>query len=505
MPNSRFARATWLLFLLAQPAAAKELWESEWVEVRTPHFVIASAQDLEKTTELARELEDFRRMVEIFTNIGRFEERIPTKIVMLPRQERDLGFDGKQSGYFQTGMRANYAAMIPSGAYSDEVLKHEYIHFLIHNRDRLLYPTWFDEGFADFFASLRVRGLRFEYGKPMDVRVSWLVNAPWIPYKTVLQTRDTSSLGRDRGAMFYAQAFLLVHYLMLEHGDFGARNGDFLKRREQGESPLAAFEAAFGIEPKLLTIKLQRYLRKLTYYKGTLKQPLPPVETTTRTLRPAEIAAELGILALHVQGAEAASKYYEAALAADPNYGPALTGVGDLHKFAGRFAEAKPYYEKAIALEPGNENHELDYAEYFLDLSAKKEEEPAKRAQSLLDARRHFMRAYKLNPDNPETLAMNGATYLGEGEDAAKGVESLELAHRLLPSQTTIRLLLAQGYVAAGHPEKARPHLETLLAWTHAGGEAAIRAMLDSLDDGTSGTADAAASEAKSVEPQPAE
>jgi tetratricopeptide (TPR) repeat protein len=495
MPHSRFARAAWLLFLLAEPAAAKELWESEWVEVRTPHFVIASAQDLEKTTELARELEDFRRMVEIFTNIGRLEERIPTKIVLLPRRETDLGFDGKQAGYFQAGMRANYAAMIPMGAFSDEVLKHEYIHFLIHNRDRLLYPTWFDEGFADFFASLRVRGLRFEYGKPMDVRVSWLVNAPWIPYKTVLQARDTSSLGRDRGAMFYAQAFLLVHYLVIEHSDFETRMGEFLKRREHGESPLAAFEAAFGIDPKLLTTKLRRYLRKLPYYKGTLKQPLPPVETTRRVLRPAEIAAELGALALHVQGAEAASKYYEAALA----------GVGDLHKFAGRFAEAKPYYEKAIALEPENENHELDYAEYFLDLSAKTEEEPARRAQSLLEARRHFMRAYKLNPDNPETLAMNGATYLAEGEDAAKGVESLELAHQLLPSQTTIRLLLAQGYVAAGRPEAARPHLETLLAWTHAGGEEAIRAMLDSLDDGASTTADAAASGAKSVETQPVE
>ncbi len=110
MQNSRFARAAWLLLLLSLPASAKELWESEWIEVRTPHFVIASAQDPEKTAGLARELEDFRRMVEIFTNIGRFEERIPTKIIMLPRLERDLGFDGKKAGYFQTGMRANYAA-----------------------------------------------------------------------------------------------------------------------------------------------------------------------------------------------------------------------------------------------------------------------------------------------------------------------------------------------------------------------------------------------------------
>jgi tetratricopeptide (TPR) repeat protein len=47
------------------------------------------------------------------------------------------------------------------------------------------------------------------------------------------------------------------------------------------------------------------------------------------------------------------------------------TGIGDIHKFAGRFDEAKPLHEKAIALEPANENPELDYAEYFLELARK--------------------------------------------------------------------------------------------------------------------------------------
>ena len=480
MPNARVTCAAGLVVLLALPASAKELWQYDWIEVRTPHFVIASAQDAEDTNELARELEDFRRLVEMLTNIGRFEERVPTKIFFLPRRGSDLGFNANIAGYFHSGMRANYAAIVPTGSYGDEILKHEYIHFLVHNRDRLLYPTWFDEGFADFFASMRVRGQRFEYGKPMEVRVSWLVNSPWLSYKTVLLARDTSAFGRDRGAMFYAQAFLLVHYLVLENGDFVTRNSDFLKRRERGEPPLDAFEAAFGLDPDLLTGKLMRYLPKLKFYKATLKQPLPPVEAKTRSLQPPEIAAALGTLALQVQGTDAARKYYEAALAADADYGPALTGVGDLHKFAGRFAEAKPYYEKAIALEPEDENHELDFAEYFLDL-ARQEKDAGMRAEAVREARRHFTRAYQLNPDNPETLAMNGASYLVEGEDAAKGVESLEVAHQLLPAQTEIRLLLARGYLAAGDTEKARSQLETLLAWTHAGGVDEIRALLDSL------------------------
>ncbi len=485
MKPRRLALAATLLVMLAAPTPAKEILEYEWLEVRTPHFVIASAQKTNPTLELAIDLENFRSLAEKLTNIGRFEERIPTKIYLLPRIERDLGFGNYIAGYFNDAMRANYAAMIPSGSYSDEVLKHEYVHFLVHNRDRLLYPTWFDEGFAELLSTLRMKGTTLEYGKPNDGRVSWLVNGNWLPYRTVLNARDTRDLRAERGAMFYAQSWLLVHYLMIGNPDFSKRNADFLKRRERGESVESAFEAAFGIKTGSITAKVRKYGQRLPYYKGELREPLPPVETETRPLPRAEIAAELGTLALLARGADAAAPFYQAALAADPTHGPALTGVADIHKFAGRFDEARPLYEKAIALEPTNDNHELDYAEYFLDL-AHHEQEAGKGAtrvgELVVEARRHFSRAYQLNPDNPEILAMNGATYLVEGEDAVKGIESLEVAHQLLPAQTQIRLLLARSYIAAGQREKARPHLETLLAWTHSEGLEEIQMLLASLD-----------------------
>ncbi len=468
--------------LLAAPSQAKELWEVPWIEVRTPHFVIASAQGEEKTRALAQELEDFRTMVVRFSNLAHVEERIPTRIFLVPRSTRDLGFDAKVAGYFQATMRANYAAIAPAGAFSDEVLKHEYVHFLVRNQGRQLYPAWFDEGFADFFATLRVRGLRFEYGKPMDARMSWLLNGGWLSYETVLETRDTSGFSRDRGAMFYAQSYLLVHYLMLEHGDFGRRNADYVARRERGQSPIEAFEAAFDLDAGQLTMRLARYLPRLAFYKGKLKKPLEPVAIATRPLSTAEVAASLGGLALHVTGVEAAEKYFAAALAADPEHGAALTGTGDMRKFAGRFAEAKPYYERAIALEPTEANHELDYGEYFLDL-AKQEKDEARRAEWIIEARRHFARSYRLNPDHPETLAMNGATYLVAGDDVAKGVESLEVAHQLLPSQTQIRVLLAQGYAAVGRTEAARRHLEALLAWSHADGIEDLQRLLKAIDE----------------------
>jgi len=136
MRSSGFSLLVAALLGAAAPAAAKDILDYPWIQVRTPHFVIASAQGAEKTHELAAELENFRTLAELLTNIGRFEERIPTKMYLLPKIERELGFGGFLAGYFQSGMRANYAAIIPSGGNSGEVLKHEDVHFLIHNSRR---------------------------------------------------------------------------------------------------------------------------------------------------------------------------------------------------------------------------------------------------------------------------------------------------------------------------------------------------------------------------------
>jgi FimV-like protein len=148
----------------------------------------------------------------------------------------------------------------------------------------------------------------------------------------------------------------------------------------------------------------------------------------------------------------------------------ALVGVGDSFKFAKRFDEAQPYYEKALALEPENASIELDYAEYFLD-RARASNGPEEVTTYLTEARRHFLRSYKIDPQNPETLAMNGASYLRPGESMAKALESLKAAHAMLPSQAQIKYLLAAAYVMNGEPEKAEPMLRSVIAWG-AGGTA---------------------------------
>src|SRR5687768_10864883 len=124
---------------VAAEVTAKEIFERPWIEVRSEHFVIKSGLSEEQTRELATDLEHYRAAIDLMTRAGHVEEPIPTKIYLLPRAERALGFDGKILGYFHAGMRANYAVMIPAQDDNDETLKHEYTHYLVRNRDQRRY------------------------------------------------------------------------------------------------------------------------------------------------------------------------------------------------------------------------------------------------------------------------------------------------------------------------------------------------------------------------------
>jgi tetratricopeptide (TPR) repeat protein len=457
-----------LLIAHAAAANAKEIWEGRWIEIRSEHFVLASALSEERSTRLALELENFRAAVDVLTGAKGIEDAIPTKIYLLPRAEEALGFGGSLDGYFSAQMRANYAVMIASGSYSDEVLKHEYTHYLIANRDLRQFPPWLNEGLAEVFSTLRVAGSAVEFGRGVEGRLNNLMTENWISFESVLDRRPGSRMGGRVTAMFYAQSWMLVHYLMVGGGraEFPANVADYMRRLEGREPALPAFEAAFGLEVGPLEHQLIDYSRRMGYYRFTLKTPFSEAALRTREMPIDEVAAEVGLLASMRGNHDDARAMYEAALAANPDNADALVGLADLHKFAHRYDEAAPLYERALALEPNDAEHLLDYGEYFLD-RARAEPAADARRELLVEARRRFARSYRLDPDNPETLSQNGVTYLFGGEDVDKALESLEEAHAILPSQPEIQIMLAQAYIAARDTEHARDLLEGLLAASH--------------------------------------
>jgi FimV-like protein len=469
MPRLYLRFVVLVALAIANPARAKELWDLPWTEVRSPHFVIVSALPEKRTVAIAHDLEDFRSAVQLVTHIGRVEERIGTTVYVLPYGVEKLGFKSHISGFFMPQMRANYAAVIPMPAgHLDEALKHEYVHFLVRNRDVLSYPPWLDEGLAEVLQTLTARGDVIEYGVPTHMRVVSLQNPVWIPFAKVLQTRDVFGLKSSEIAMFYAQSWLLVHYLMVGRPErtFDADSRVFLDAMETAKPPAQAFEEAFGVTVVQLDSTLRRYAEgRAPHRRVSLAQALSNVPMQVRPVAPDAIAAQMGVLLMLRGEHDEAKRYFDVAIALNANNGLALAGLGECHKLAGRFDEALPYYEKALALAPEDAHAELDYAEFVLD-RARAVKDPAAIQGELKLARRHLARSYELDPENPETLAMNGVSYMFLGEPLFRALESLNAAHAMLPSQPAIKLLLAQAYAESGERESAMELLLSLVAWS---------------------------------------
>ena len=477
-------RLACMALLATSGAAGQELWDRQWIEVRSDHFVVASALSEQETVDLATSLEHFRLAIDLLTGAAAVPEPISTTIYILPSAVRGLGFSGDIGGYFRPGMRANHAVMVGYGEISEEILKHEYTHYLSRNRDHRLYPPWLEEGLADLLSTLDVAGTSLEYGRVVAGRARTLFSASWLPYGLVLE-RKVGFGSSDDAARFYAQAWLLVHYLMIgrrDH-DFARETADFLRRLEAREAPVDAFKASYGLAVDSLRPQLEEYARAMRFWRMQLTTPFPAPRFVTRAIPADEIAAQFGFLAQLVGYHRDARKYYEASLRANPANTSALVGMArDLQREPGRRWEAaQRLYERALELEPDDDEHHLDYGEFFL-YQVPYERKAAARRQLLVEARRRFARAYELNPDNPETLAQNGRTYLVDGEDVMKAVESLEQAHALLPAQQDIQLLLARAYVAAGASASARELLEGMFAVSHGRQVRQIEKLLEDLD-----------------------
>jgi tetratricopeptide (TPR) repeat protein len=465
--RTRAALALLVLLSAAGPAAAGDLWERRWVEVRTPHFVFASAVEEDETITLACELETFRRAVERVTNLAPMDVRTPTHVYVLPNRRTHFGLTRATWSYLLATLRANYAVTAPM-RWADlaTALRHDYVHFLMRSRARLGYPSWYEEGLADVLSTLRTYDGVLEYGRVEPMRRRSLAY-PWLSFADILRVRDANHLEGRAATLFYAQSWLLVHYLSLgrPESDVGAGLQRYLALSDAGTPASEAFAQAFGLTVHQLGGRLRSHVRRLPFYTVLFSEPFTPEQAQVRPIPPDEMAARLGTLALVRGETERAARYADAALALNAANASALGVRAGVYEAEGRFAEAEPLRRRAAALEPDAALPALDLGAHLLERAKRASDGEA--AALLDEAREHLARSHQLDPDDAEALARTGASYLTERgpRDPARAVAALEAAHERLPSHPALQLMLAQAYLAAGQPERASPLLDALLTW----------------------------------------
>ena len=435
--------------------------ERPWIELETRNITIWTCAHERTARRLARNLELFRSVSEFVIGGKLPKARLPLRMIHFPDVKSYAAFAPSGSaGVYLASMRDNF--LLSSGK-SMHVIQHEYTHFLLDNHSDFIYPPWYHEGFSEFLGATRFRGRDVEIGGSTPFgfpRLTYRGRDAWSHVRELL----AFGVGGHRGKgvrQFYSQSWALVHYLYFGRGagTNGARQvGRYLRLIQEGADIGVAVESTFGITVEQLDQRLRDYVAASRYKVliqdvekfGAIEEP------TVTPLDPVDVALQLGELARRHGNEREARNYFEKVLAKRPQDAGALVGTALLQLSDEPDEEIEATFRQALVADPDDARIHLMLGNSLQRWASKEEENAEVRASLARRARKHYVKSWKLDDRIPETYAQYGATFLLEGEDAEKGLETLQRAHELLPASVRIQSALAQVHMKIGHEELAR-------------------------------------------------
>ncbi len=161
-------------------------------------------------------------------------------------------------------------------------------------------PRWFEEGFAELFSTFEVAHGKVRWGQAIQDHVEYLAYNRLRPLQPILSTTSDSGLFNDanRTGLFYAQSWLLTHYLVVGKQE-GQREGlvRYLRALET-MSDDEAFRTGFGMSYEELGSRLSSYMNGGRYSISILPLPEVPQDSQIGTAPRATVEAALARLAM---------------------------------------------------------------------------------------------------------------------------------------------------------------------------------------------------------------
>ena len=300
MPRIRLlARCLFLAVLLfsvpASSVASTRNSEPKWIRVSSAHFSVLTDANEKKGREISLRLEQMR---DIFSQLflkARLQLPEPLDVIALQSDEEYIrvaplrqGQPVSAPGFFLHGDDRNYIVLDLAAEDSWRAIAHDLARLLLNFN----YPPtqeWFDEGFAQYFSSLRLGDNQAQVGGDPTQSLPWshalpgqssadanlpksfteLLNRPWLPMPELFTMRPG---GAGYPPMFYAQSWIVMHYLLHQNklSDAGAYFGLVQIRKIPVEQ---AIQQAFGVSAAQFEEGIKDYFHR--FPPSAAAQPKP--------------------------------------------------------------------------------------------------------------------------------------------------------------------------------------------------------------------------------------
>lgn len=470
-----------LMLLAACPAFGQTddtpVAQRPWFVVQSAHFNIYSCGGVQDTYRLAGQLEQFCRAYSLLA--GKDAVESPPIIVMAFPDHDSMkpflplynGQPGNIAGFFTRGSDENLIVLsLPSADSPDmDVIFHEYAHLLFRRNDEA-WPLWLKEGMAEIYSTFKVFGNHVEIARPIDRHLDTLANGELMPLDELF------SVGRDspqyneatRQGMFYAESWLLTHYLMAgDNPILRVRFAQFTPLLKEGESSEQAFTNALGVSLTAMQAELKRYAQAGQFapivlrLNGTIATP---VTVTSRPVTPVEILFRFGDEQMHIDRMDSAASWFKQAQQLAPASPLPYEGLAMLADQQDNTDEAISNLERASQLGP------LSYVAHYVyaqekyhqtahggDMYGRIEGDQAAEIQGELE------KSIAQMPVFAPAHELLGFFEMVQGSDLASAEKELQTAIALEPENQSYQFTLAQVQLSEHELEAARRTLQPLL------------------------------------------
>src|SRR5580658_1421917 len=386
----------------AVPAPARDRPEN-WVQVRSPHFMIVSNSNEKQARRVA---DQFERMRSVFHQLFpklRIDPSTPI-IVLAIKDEKDFRAlepaaylakgQLKLAGLFLTALDKNYVLMQPdaAGDHPYATIYHEYTHLLLSKADWM--PLWMNEGLAEYYQNTDIREKDVSLGEPNTENVMLLRQYPMLPLATLFTVDHTSPYYHEenKGSIFYAESWALTHYLRVKDSQENThRLTEYSTLLAQNVDAVTAATRAFG-DLKKLQSALEDYVRQNAFHYMKVAAATDVDESAFQAQALTALQADAiraDFLAYNERTADAQA-LLDRILQEDPNNVSAHETSGYLAFRRGRLDEARNWFAKSVKLD--SQNFLAHY--YFAAMSMNETLAPADEAQ----VENSLRASIKLNP-----------------------------------------------------------------------------------------------------------
>jgi tetratricopeptide (TPR) repeat protein len=456
--------------------------DAQWVEVRSPNFSVITDAGDKRGREVALHFEQMRSVFGTLMTKAHVSLAVPLQIVAFrsSKEMRQMApiFNGKpteDAGLFQGGQDRSFIMLDMSVENPWSVVFHEYAHQLMDGNLPVQADPWFEEGFAEFFASIEVDSKQARVGKIPDDTYRILQQEGMMHVADLFRVQQYSKTYNENGShrsVFYAQSSLVVHYIY--DNKLIPKAADYFELRIDQKKPVEqSIQQAFGMTAEQFDKVLRDYLASGRYRYYAVPTPAGIVEAqfTVTPVSPVEARALIADIHAHSPDYRGkAAEEFEEILKTDPENAAALRGLGFAYLEQKDFPKAAEYLRRAVAQ---NSKDARVHFYYALLLN----QQGGGDAASKGEIKKELETSISLDPTLADAYSLLGFTQAFSGEPE-KGLATMKKAVELSPRNETYQLNLASVYLANRKPEEAIPLLTKLAGSTDPNVAANARANL---------------------------